>query len=174
MAIELAAARTNTLSAQQILARLDDRFNLLTRGLRTSLPRHQTLRETIEWSYNLLSEKERLLFRRLAVFVGGWTLEAAEEVCSVKGIKSSEVLDLLSQLVDKSLLLVENMGNEPRYRRLESIRQFAREKFLETNEVARLQDNHLTYFLKKVEEIEPYLMGAKQSDRKSTRLNSSH
>src|SRR5215207_8772944 len=97
LAIELAAARTNMLTVEQISNRLDDRFKLLTHGLRTSLPRHQTLRATIEWSYRLLSEQDRILFRRLAVFVGGWNLEAAEEVCSGNGIESSNVLELLSQ-----------------------------------------------------------------------------
>lgn len=163
LAIELAAARVNLLSVQQILKRLDDRFNLLTHGLRSSFPRQRTLRAMIEWSYDLLSQKEQLLFRRLAVFVGGWTLEASEEVCSGNGIEASEVLDLLSQLVNKSLVLVKTTDGTPRYRRLETIRQFARDKFLEKSEPALLRDRHLIYFLKKAEEIEPYLMGTEQS-----------
>jgi predicted ATPase len=164
LAIELAAALVNMLTVEQILKRLDDRFNILTRGSRATLPRHQTLRATIEWSYDLLSELERILFRRLAVFIGGWTLEAAEEVCSGSGIDSSYVLDLLWQLVNKSMVVVETPNNgETRYRRLQTIRRFAREKLFETTEAARLQDRHLSYFLKKAEEIEPYLMGAEQS-----------
>jgi non-specific serine/threonine protein kinase len=163
LAIELAAARLNMLSVHQILTELDDRFHLLTHGLRTALPRHQSLRAMIEWSYDLLTENERILFRRLAVFAGGWTLEAAEEVCSGNGIKANEVLDLLSQLVNKSLVLVKTTDGTPRYRRLETIRQFAREKLLETNDLAQLQDRHLIYFLMKAEEIEPYLMGMEQS-----------
>ena len=163
LAIELAASRVNMLATDQILQRLDNSFNLLTGGLRSSLPRHQTLRATIEWSYNLLSEKENLLFRRLAVFGGGWTLEAAEKLCSGMNIESGEVLNLLSQLVDKSLVLVEIKGGEPRYRRLETIRQFAREKLSESGEIAQLRDSHLDYFLKKAEEIEPFLTGSEQS-----------
>jgi predicted ATPase/DNA-binding SARP family transcriptional activator len=163
LAIELAAARTNILTAEQISERLDDRFRLLKSGLRSALPRHQTLRAMIEWSYDLLSEKEKLLFRRLAVFSGGWTLEAAENVCSTEGIERSEILDLLTQLVNKSLIVVETWGGESRYRRLETIRQFAREKLIEATEAGLLHDRHLAYFLTKVEEIAPHLMGAEQS-----------
>jgi predicted ATPase len=162
LAIELAAARANMLTIEQILERLDDRFNLLTGGLRTALPRHQTLRATIEWSYDLLSEQERIVFRRLAVFMGGWTLEAAEEVCRASGIEADVILDLLSQLVNKSMVIVENFNSRIRYRRLETIRQFAREKLGETAEAEWLQDRHLIYFLKKAEEAEPKLSGAQQ------------
>ncbi len=157
LAIELAAARINVLTVQQILKRLDDRFNLLTDGVRTSLPRQQTLRATIEWSYGLLPEKERILFRRLAVFSGGWTLDAAEKVCSGEGIQSGEVLNILSQLINKSLVVVEMEELEARYRRLEIIREFAREKLIEATEAGRLQDRHLAFFLNKTEEIEPHL-----------------
>jgi predicted ATPase len=140
LAIELAAARTQVLTVEQILKRLDDRFNLLTGGIRTALPRQQTLWATLEWSYNLLSEKERTLFRRLAVFTGGWTLDAAEKVCSQDGIQSEEVLDMLAQLVNKSLVMIDTTTGEPRYRRLETIRQFAREQLTKATESARLQD----------------------------------
>jgi predicted ATPase/DNA-binding SARP family transcriptional activator len=148
LAIELAAARTNLLSMQQILTGLDNRFHLLTHGLRSALPRHQTLLAMIEWSYDLLSEKERLLFRRLAVFVGGWTLEAAEEVCSGNDIESNEVLDILTQLVEKSLILIDVRQGQKRYRRLETIRQFARQKMFETIEVTSLSRNHAVYYSK--------------------------
>ena len=131
--------------------------------MRTALPRQQTLRATIDWSYSLLPEKERILFRRLAVFTGGWTLEAAEKVCSGEGIQSNDVLNLLSQLVNKSLVVVETGELETRYRRLEIIREFAREKLIEATEAGRLQDRHLAYFLKKAEEIEPDLVGADPS-----------
>ncbi|HSJ87948.1 MAG TPA: BTAD domain-containing putative transcriptional regulator [Anaerolineales bacterium] len=163
LAIELAAARVNVLSVPEILKRLDDRFNMLTNGLRSSLPRQQTLRAMIEWSYELLSEKEQLLFRRLAVFSGGWTLEAAEEICGIEEIERSEILALLGQLVNKSLIVGETSSDEPRYRRLETIRQFAREQFVESRESGLLRDRHLIYFLKKAEKIEPYLMGTEQS-----------
>jgi predicted ATPase/DNA-binding SARP family transcriptional activator len=147
LAIELAAALVNVLAVEQILKRLDDRFNLLTGGLRTALPRHKTLRATIEWSYELLSQIERILFQRLAVFVGGWTLEAAEAVCSGNGIETSEVLDLLSHLVDKSLALAEAMSDGTRYRRLETIRQFAAEKLLASGEGHQLRQQHCAYYL---------------------------
>jgi len=147
LAIELAAARVNMLTIDQILNRLDDRFNLLTGGLRSALPRHRTLLATIEWSYDLLSEKERLLFQRLAVFTGGWTLEAAETVCSGDGIETHEVLALLSQLVDKSLVLAETLLDGTRYRRLETIRQFAYEKMVLSGEDNKVRRQHYAYFL---------------------------
>ena len=162
LAIELAAARINVLSVEQILNRLDDRFNLLTDGMRTALPRQQTLRATVDWSYSLLPEKERILFRRLAVFTGGWTLESAEKVCSGEGIQSSDVLHLLSQLVNKSLVMAETGELEARYRRLEIIREFAREKLIEATEAGRLKDRHLTYYLQLSEQAESALSGPTQ------------
>ena len=162
LAIELAAACTSVLTVPHILERLDDRFALLTGGLRTSLTRHQTLRATIEWSYQLLSEEESLLLRRLSIFAGGWTLEAAETVCSANGIESTQVLNVLSQLVNKSLVFVETEHDEARYRTLETIRQFAREKLSETAESAHLQDRHLEYFLNLAETADPYLRRAEQ------------
>lgn len=172
LAIELAAARVNTLSVEQILDRLDDRFNLLTHGLRNTPARHQTLRATIEWSYDLLSEAERLLFKRLGVFVGGWTLEAAEAVCVGKDIRSVEILDLLSRLVDKSLVIVETPNYEdgyltmesPRFRRLETIRQYAREKFMHSNEVKDVRTRHMKHFLRIAEQAEAALRGPAQSE----------
>ena len=134
LAIELAASRVKVLTPEQIAARLDDRFRLLTGGSRTALPRQQTLRATIDWSYSLLSEEEKTLFRRLAVFVGGWTLEAAESVCGEER-GGLDILDLLTRLVDKSLVFVEETSGENRYHRLETIRQYSREKFFETDEV---------------------------------------
>ncbi|HSG44893.1 MAG TPA: hypothetical protein VLA72_17235, partial [Anaerolineales bacterium] len=112
-----------------------------------ALPRQQTLRALIDWSYDLLSDPEKALFRRLAVFVGGWTLEAAESVCSGEGVESYEVLDLLTQLVDKSLVIAEEHDGAVRYHRLETIRQYAREKLLETNEAVTIRDHHLDHFL---------------------------
>jgi len=162
LAIELAAARIKALSVEQINARLDDRFRLLTGGARTALPRQQTLRALIDWSYNLLNEKEKILLRRLAVFVGGWSLEGAESVCSDEQIDSDEVLDLMSSLVDKSLLNTEEFQGEVRYHRLETIRQYAREKFFDTNEVEKLRDRHLKYYVKLAEKAEPEIRGANQ------------
>jgi predicted ATPase/class 3 adenylate cyclase len=151
LAIELAAARVKVLSAEQIAVRLDDRFRLLTGGSRTALPRQQTLRAMIDWSYSLLSEPEKTLFRRLAVFVGGWTLEAAEFVCAADSIEQSEVLDLLTRLVDKSMVLAEDWSGETRYHRLETIRQYSREKFLETEEVEIIRDRHLDFYTRLAE-----------------------
>lgn len=164
LAIELAAARVKVLSVEQIAERLDDRFRLLTGGNRTALPRQQTLRALIDWSYHLLSGQERILFRRLAVFVGGWTLEAAEAVCgSPKGeIEPADILDLLTHLVDKSLVIVETTGKESRYRRLETIRQYARERLFETEEAAQMRDRHLGYFRALAEKAEIEIVNANQ------------
>jgi non-specific serine/threonine protein kinase len=162
LAIELAAARANMLTVEQISKRLDDRFSLLTGGSRSALPRHQTLRATIDWSYDLLADKERMLFKRLAVFADGWTLEAAEEVCSGNGIESSDILDLLSQLVNKSLVLAGTAKGEARYHILETIRQYAHEKLLEAGDVEAIRDKHLGYFVKLAAQARPQLHSAGQ------------
>ncbi|MGH2523024.1 MAG: ATP-binding protein, partial [Anaerolineales bacterium] len=145
LALELAAARVKMLSVEQIAARLDDRFRLLTGGSRAALPRQQTLRALIDWSYDLLPESERALLRQLSVFAGGWTLEAAEAICT-----NPNILDLLSHLVDKSLVVVEEQAQagEARYRLLETIRQYAREKLVEAGEAVPARDRHLDYFLR--------------------------
>ena len=165
LAIELAASRVKVLSPDQIAARLDDRFRLLTGGSRTALPRQQTLRAMIDWSYSLLSEEEKALFRRLAVFVGGWTLEAAEAVCAdagPDGILPHDVLDLLTRLVDKSLVVIEETEGEIRYHRLETIRQYSREKFFETDEVHAVRDRHLDFFVEFAELVDKKLKGRDQ------------
>jgi predicted ATPase len=163
LAIELAAARTNLLSTQQILTGLDDRFRLLKHELRSALPRHHTLRAMIEWSYDLLMENERILFRRLAVFAGGWTQEAAEEVCGDNGIQSSEVFDLLSQLVNKSLLLAETSNTaETRYRALETIRQYAREKLIDSGEWEDVREKHTRWYVGLAERADRNLSGLHQ------------
>jgi len=154
LALELAAARAKVLSVEQIAERLDDRFRLLTGGSRTALPRQQTLRAMIDWSYGLLSEPEKALFRRLAVFEGGWDLEAAEKICSGAVVDEYEVLDLMTQLVDKSLVIAEDKDDEVRYRRLETIRQYAREKLLETDESTEIRNRHLNYFIERVATLE--------------------
>ena len=157
LAIELAAARIKVLSVDEIAKRLDDRFSLLTAGSRTAIPRHQTLRATIDWSYDLLTEPERILLRRLSVFAGGFTLEAAEAVCS-QVMKRSDILDLLGRLVDKSLVIVEPADaevSETRYRLLETIRQYALEKLVGIGEASFIRDEHLEFFIKLAEEAEP-------------------
>ena len=123
------------LSVEEIASRLDDRFSLLTAGSRTAIPRHQTLRATIDWSHDLLTEPERILFRRLSVFAGGFTLEAAESVCSDE-MPTGRVLDLLGRLADKSLVIAEAGSEtiETRYRMLETIRQYALETLVGTGE----------------------------------------
>ncbi len=145
LAIELAAARTKLLSAEQIAARLDDRFRLLTGGSRTALPRQQTLRALIDWSYDLLSEPERDLLRQLSIFTGGWTLEAAEAICQVD---EGDVLDLLEQLVNKSLVIPDQRESEVRYHMLETIRQYAQEKLFETGQVEPVRDRYLDCYAK--------------------------
>jgi non-specific serine/threonine protein kinase len=155
LAIELAAARVKLLNVDQIAARLDDRFRLLTGGSRTALPRHQTLRATIDWSYALLSEQERIVLRRLAVFSSGWTLEAAEAVCAGEAVGPEDVLELLSRLVDKSLVQVEGgLVGEPRYRFLETLRQYAQDRLLEAGETAAIRERHLDWCLTLVESAE--------------------
>jgi predicted ATPase/class 3 adenylate cyclase len=158
LAIELAAARVRVMTVEQISERLDDRFRLLTGGSRTALPRQQTLRALIDWSYSLLNEQEKILLRRLSAFTGGWDLDAAEAICADENIDTYEILDLLTSLVDKSLVVTEEttIGTRYhlRYRRLETIRQYAREKFFETDEVAMVRENHLAYFVKMAETAE--------------------
>lgn len=150
LAIELAAARVRLLKPEQIASRLDDLFHLLTGGSRTALPRQQTLEALIGWSYDLLSPAERVLFRRLAVFSGGWTLEAAEAVCSGEAenlsLRPEMGLDLLAQLVNKSLVAVEDGEGEARFRLLETIRQYAHKELVAAGEVDGLRDRHLAYF----------------------------
>lgn len=147
LALELAAARVRILSVEQIAERLDDRFRLLTGGSRTALPRQQTLQALIDWSYHLLTGPEQVVFRRLAVFVGGWTIEAAESVCAGDGVEPYEVLDLLTQLVDKSLMITEERDAAVRFYRLETIRQYARQKLMETEEALKVRNQHLEYFI---------------------------
>lgn len=163
LAIELAAARVKVLSVEQIAARLDDRFRLLTGGSRTALPRQQTLRAMMDWSYELLNERERMLFRRLSAFAGGFTLEAAEAVCTDEHIPPYEILDLLTNLVSKSLVVFEERDEEARYRLLETVRQYARDKLLETGEAARMRDRHRDWFLAFAERAEGALQGPDQA-----------
>lgn len=146
LALELAAARTRVLSVEQIAARLNDRFRLLTGGARTALPRQQTLRATIDWSYDLLNEAERTLLRRLSVFAGGWTLEAAESVCAGDGVDESEVLDLLSRLTDKSLVNFAEQDGQARYRLPETVRQYACDRLCEKSEESAVRGRHCDWF----------------------------
>ncbi|MDQ2808275.1 MAG: tetratricopeptide repeat protein [Chloroflexota bacterium] len=163
LALELAAARVRLLPVEGIAARLDDRFRLLTGGSRTALPRQQTLRALIDWSYDLLGPQERVLLHRLAVFAGGWTLEAAEVVCAGGGLDSYEVLDNLQQLVNKSLVLVEEQDDQVRYHYQETIRQYARERLLETGEIAAVRSRHRDWYVRLAETTAPQLRSTGQA-----------
>ena len=173
LAIELAAGRIGVLSAEQLASRLEDFLRLLTGG-RTADPRHRTLRATLEWSHELLSEAERALFRRLSVFAGGWTLEVAEEVCSGEGVEQDDVLELLSELVDKSLVVVEaGEDRVPRFRMLEPVRQYGQERLHESGTAERVRERHAKYYLALAQEAEPELEGANQT-RWIDRLEAEH
>lgn len=174
LALELAAARARSLTVEQIAERLDDRFHLLTAGSRTAGARHQTLLATIDWSHDLLTEPERILLRRLSVFAGGCTLAMAEDVCSGEGVEASAVLDLLSQLVDRSLLVVDQQGTEVRYGMLETIRHYAADRLRQAGESEALADRHLAYFAKLVVENAPDSLSSAQKawfDRLKTEVD---
>jgi len=162
LAIELAAARVRVLHPQQIGERLDDAFRLLTSGTRAALPRHRTLRGVIEWSHALLTPEEQRLFARLAVFADGFTLDQAERICALDGIAEEDVLDLVAGLVDKSLVLVDTSAGEARYRLLETVRQYARERLVANGEEDIVRQRHTVYFLEVAEDAYPRLIGGAQ------------
>lgn len=161
LAIELAVARIKSLSPDQIARRLDDRFRLLTGGSRTALERHQTLRATLDWSYNLLSQDEKRLLCRLSVFAGGWALEAAERVCGSEE-DGLEILDLLTQLVEKSLVNANISDSNTRYSMLETTRQYGHEKLFESSENEIFRQKHADYFLGLAEQADQEIHGAHQ------------
>ncbi len=167
LAIELAAARVRSLSVEEINSKLDNRFRLLTGGSRTALPRQQTLRALIDWSYDLLTTQEKMLLCRLSVFVGGWTLAAAEQVGAGakeigEGIEDWEMLDLLTSLADKSLVFARTQGETTRYRLLETVRQYARDRLTESGESLTVRARHANCFLTLAEEARPKLRGLEQ------------
>lgn len=156
LALELAAGRIEALTVEQLAARLDQRFRLLTGGNRAALPRQQTLRAALDWSYDLLSEPERLLLNRLSVFAGGWTLEASETVCSGDGIDQDDVLDLLAQLVRKSMVAAQEEGDgAERYQLQETLRQYADERLTAAGEAETVRERHASYYLTLAEEAAP-------------------
>jgi predicted ATPase/class 3 adenylate cyclase/Tfp pilus assembly protein PilF len=163
LAIELAAARTSALSAEEIERRLDDRFRLLTGGRRTAMRRHQTLRAAVEWSYDLLDGQERRLFERLSVFVGGFTLEAAEAVCVGDGIGEGHVLDLVDGLVSKSLVAPVETDYGARYRMLESLRAYGEERLQTTGDGEAAWKRHREFFAELAERAKPELAGPQQA-----------
>jgi non-specific serine/threonine protein kinase len=157
LAIELAAARTSVLTAEEISARLDDQFQLLTGP--AGVAHHHTLRAVCEWSHELLSSPEQALFRRLAVFAGGWTLEGAEAVCADGLADSSSLLELLSRLVDRSMVQVNQSGGQTRYRLLETLRQFAVAKLRDTDEEGEFRDRQLAWCVDLAERAEGAMRG---------------
>ena len=164
LAIELAAARSRSLSAEEINRRLDQRFRLLTGGSRDRLPRQQTLRALIDWSYDLLTESEKSLLCRLSVLAGGWTLEAAEGVCSGGDVENFEVLDLLTSLVDKSLVVYEEgVDGQGRSRLLETVREYAGDRLQESGSFEETKDRAAAWFLGFAAEAEPQMIGPEQA-----------
>ncbi|MEV1001465.1 BTAD domain-containing putative transcriptional regulator [Nonomuraea sp. NPDC050202] len=163
LAIELAAARLRTMSVDQLARRLDDRFRLLTSGSRTALARHKTLRAVVDWSWDLLSETERGVLRRLSVFSGGASLEAAERVCGGETFAGEHVLDVLTALIEKSLLVADG-DDLPRYRMLDTIREYAAHRLAEAGESELVRRAHLAYFVELAEAADPHLRRAEQME----------
>ena len=161
LAIELSTARMGALAVEQIAERLEHSLKLLTGGDRTVAHRHQTLRATLDWSYKLLTQPERVLFRRLSVFAGGWTLQAAEVVGAGDGIEESDVLDLLSGLVNKSMVVVDRAGGRLRYWMLEPVRRYGQERLGESAEVDAVRHRHAYRYFELAKEVEPWLRGAR-------------
>jgi predicted ATPase/DNA-binding SARP family transcriptional activator/tetratricopeptide (TPR) repeat protein len=172
LAIELAAARLRTMSIDQLAGRLDDRFRLLTGGSRTALPRHKTLRAVVDWSWALLTDAERTVLRRLSVFSGGASLDAAERVCAGDEVKQDEVLELLTALTEKSLLLTEG-NSAPRFRMIGTISEYAGQRLTEAGESDLARRAHLAYFTELTEAADPHLRRAEQLDWLAT-LDAEH
>jgi non-specific serine/threonine protein kinase len=152
LALELAAPRLRLMSMEELSERLDQRFAFLNDGSRSVLPRHRTLRSMIDWSYDLLVDLEQAMLRRVSVFVAGWTLAAAEHVCTTDGIEKSDTISLLTSLADKNLVITEEHQGTTRYRMLETIRQYALDRLRETGEEARWRDRHFEWVLALAEE----------------------
>ncbi|HET7525480.1 MAG TPA: tetratricopeptide repeat protein, partial [Burkholderiaceae bacterium] len=164
LAIELAAARVRAMSVHEIAQRLDKRLKLLVGGPRTVMPRQQTLRAMIDWSYELLDGPERALWARASVFAGSWTVEAAEQVCAGDVIEAHEVLDLLSMLADKSLLVTESIGGITHYRMLETMREYAQERLTLSGDLMPYARRHADYFVAFAAKVEPLLLTSEQKD----------
>ncbi len=174
LALELAAARVRTLPVEQIAERLDDRFRLLTAGSRAAVPRHQTLRATIDWSYDLLTEPERTVLRRLSVFAGGATLGAAESVCAGDPVDPFDLLDLLGRLVEKSLVFTDPTATEARFRLLETVREYARGRLVEAGEGGPTQRRHRDWYLALVDEVSPAFFRGPEPVEALRRLDREH
>ncbi|MCC5648082.1 hypothetical protein LC607_35390 [Nostoc sp. CHAB 5824] len=163
LALELAAARLSDRTVEEIADSLNNRFRLLTKGDRTALTRHQTLRASVDWSYQFLTLSEKTLFQRLSVFTGGWTLEAAEAICSEGLLENDTALDLLAALVDKSLLYAGESGGKTRYGQLETIQQYGQEHLAEVGEERQVRNRHLLYYVEMAEQAENDLDGVEQA-----------
>ena len=162
LAIELAAAQANLLSPKEILTRLSDRFQLLTKGSRTALPHHQTLQAAVDWSYDLINEREKMLLHRVSIFGSSFSLEAAESICAGEGLEQADVYTLMRDLIDKSLVYVDRQTDEIRYRLLETIREYALKRLAESGDEDRLRSAHRSFYLGLAEEAEPHLKRADQ------------
>jgi non-specific serine/threonine protein kinase len=162
LAIELAAPRLRSMSVEELNQRLDQRFALLTDGSRAALPRHRTLRSMIDWSYDLLTQTEQELLRRVSMFAGGWTLGSAEAVCAGNGIDSSAIVEIMTSLVDKSLVLSDEVDGATRYRMLETLRQYASDRLREGGEEAQWRDRHFESCQSLADAAFPHLQGADQ------------
>ncbi|PWT83837.1 MAG: adenylate/guanylate cyclase domain-containing protein [Acidobacteria bacterium] len=174
LAIELAAARVRSMSVNEVNQRLNQRFRFLTGGARTTLPRQQTLRSLIDWSYDLLNDGEKALLCRLSVFSGGWTLEAAEQVCVGEGVEEDRVLDLLTSLVDKNLVVAEERSGATRYRLLETVHQYGRARLREIDDEVRWQQRHFACFLSLAEEADTETRHGAHQQRWLDRLEDEH
>jgi non-specific serine/threonine protein kinase len=162
LAIELAAARLRSMSIDELGERLDHRLGLLTDGSRAALPRHRTLRSMLDWSYDLLTEREQTMFRRVAIFAAGWTLASAEQVCAGDGIHTSDVIEHLTSLVDKSLVMTDEQVGATRYRMLETVRQYALNRLRERGEESQWRNSHLACFAAVAKEFQSAGEGPKQ------------
>lgn len=174
LAIELAAARVRVLSPEQIAGRLHDAFRLLTSGSRTAVPRHRTLRGTMDWSYHLLSEREQVLLRRLAIFPGSFSLEAAEDVCAGAPLESEDTLDGVAALVDKSLVVMEPGEARVRYRLLETVRQYGVEQLAAAAGIERCRERHGRHFLAFAEAVAPHLIAGADQPELMARVGAEH
>ncbi|MET0918072.1 MAG: tetratricopeptide repeat protein [Burkholderiales bacterium] len=174
LAIELAAPWVRMMSMHELSLRLDDRFGMLTSGSRTALPRHRTLRSLIDWSYELLGEAEKVALQRASVFAGGWTLQAAECVCSGGNVSGAEVMDLLTSLTDKNLVVIETHGDETRFGLLEAVRHYAQDRLRESDEDEVVRDRHVKFFLDMASRLLDPMQNDSDLQAKLLRLDQEH
>ena len=174
LAIELAAPRVRAMSLEELSTRIGDRFAVLTGGSRTALPRHRTLRSLVDWSHDLLGDAEKAVLRRASVFAGGWTLEAAERVCSGDGVDRTEMLDLLTSLADKNLAVAETHTDDTRFGMLETVRHYAQDRLRESGEAEAVRDDHVEFFLAMARALLDPLQNDSELQAKLLRLDREH